>query len=88
MQALHTPLTLVVVDIIPTGSTSQFPGPPSLILVPANRYRPDDIRVSLDYPNPGLAECFSPTLSFMLTLWWRQSQRLVIRGLDSGICSR
>ncbi len=24
----------------------------------------------------------------MLTLWWRQSQRLVIRGLDSGICSR
>ncbi len=27
MQALHNPLTLVMVDIIPTGSTTQFPGP-------------------------------------------------------------
>ena len=40
MQALHTPLTLIVVDIIPTGSTSNFQAPLAHFGT-SNRYKPE-----------------------------------------------
>ncbi len=55
MQAPHTPLTLVVVDIIPNGLDHPISRAPSLIFIPAIVTGRTDIRNPLCLPQCGTA---------------------------------